>query len=91
MTILEQAKIHPNPFCIQFAIFSHRVEIIDWLVEQFPEHECEFSSECLESEFVHRIERIELIDLQDYFDASCFSGLSSLTRLLISNFSIHAE
>lgn len=87
--ILEQSNIGPDPSCIPFAISFHRIEIFDWLIDQFPDTEC--SMECFKNEFVHGFKRIKMLIPQEAFDLSCECGLVSIIKILVSNFSIDVE
>lgn len=31
---IEQSKIHPNEECIEIAIYFHRIEMFDWVIDQ---------------------------------------------------------
>lgn len=86
MTILEQSKILPDPLCYIFAIRFHRIEIFDWLVDQFPESESDYSQECFKSEFIHGINRVKSINPQETFDILCSTNIVYLPKLLITNF-----
>lgn len=61
MTILEQEKIQPDTKCIKYAIYFHRIEILDWLLEQFNNMTDYLVTSCFKQEFVHGIQRIDRI------------------------------
>lgn len=89
--ILEQARILPDQACITYAIILHRIEIFDWLIEQFPDSLKEDSDNfniCIENEFLHGIGYFKISDPLVAFKASCKGGLASLTRLIISKYSL---
>lgn len=93
MKILEQSKIQPDPYCITLAIEFHRIEIYDWIYDQFSEYVPQICDPCiyLDNEFIHGIHCIKKVDPQLAFDASCKSRIISIVKLLLSNFSLHVS
>lgn len=87
--ILEQAGIIPDESCFEFAIRFHRVEIFDWLVDQFPEFD--FSILCFEYEFIHGINRIDKVDAEKALAISIERNISFLVRLLIPHVSVYDD
>lgn len=91
MTILEQEKIKPDAMCIKYTIYFHRIEIFDWLLEQFNNITDYLATSCFMQEFVHGIQRIDRINPQHFFVISCAGGLAYIAKLLVNNHELNLE
>lgn len=90
--ILQQENIQPTSLCIQFAIQFHRIEIFDWLLEQFPESfDLEYRILCFENEFIHGIKRIEEFNPNYLSRCLVVKGITWLIKILAQNLSLSYE
>lgn len=82
--LIEQAGVHPDQSCVKYAIRFHRIEIFDWLVDQFPELD-DFSNDFFRHKFIHGINRLETIDTQETFEVICEIGHMHLFKIIYQN------
>lgn len=79
---LTQEGLKPSFNHFEYAIKFHRVEIFDWLFEQFEEKvDASLFSKCISHNFIHGIMKIDEIDVNDTIVESSKAGLFYLVKI----------